>query len=81
MMHLFVVRHGETMENANNCLVGRLNTSLTEKGIDQAKQVSEYFKDKNITRNKFYSNYQEQDISNLNHRIEFLAQEVCFLIL
>ena len=47
-MQLFIVRHGETMENANNCLVGRLNTSLTEKGIDQAKQVSEYFKDKNI---------------------------------
>lgn len=41
-------RHGETIENANNCLVGRLNTSLTEKGINQAKQVSEYFKDKNI---------------------------------
>ena len=47
-MKLYVVRHGETIENANNCLVGRLNTSLTEKGINQAKQVSEYFKDKNI---------------------------------
>ena len=47
-MKLYVVTHGETIENANNCLVGRLNTSLTEKGINQAKQVSEYFKDKNI---------------------------------
>ena len=47
-MKLYVVRHGETIENANNCLVGRLYTSLTEKGINQAKQVSEYFKDKNI---------------------------------
>lgn len=47
-MKLYVVRHGETIENANDCLVGRINTSLTEKGINQAKQVSEYFKDKNI---------------------------------
>lgn len=47
-MKLYVVRHGETLENANNCLVGRLNSSLTEEGINQAKKVSEYFKDKNI---------------------------------
>lgn len=47
-MKLYVVRHGETLENANDCLVGRLNSSLTEEGINQAKKVSEYFKDKNI---------------------------------
>ncbi len=47
-MKLYVVRHGETMENANNCLVGRINSSLTIKGREQAKQVSNYFKDKKI---------------------------------
>ena len=47
-MKLYVVRHGETMENANNCLVGRINSSLTSKGKEQAKQVSNYFKDKKI---------------------------------
>ena len=47
-MKLYVVRHGETLENANDCLVGRLNSPLTEEGINQAKKVSEYFKDKNI---------------------------------
>ena len=47
-MKLYVVRHGETIENANNCLVGRINSSLTEKGIEQAKKVKEYFKDKSI---------------------------------
>ena len=47
-MKLYVVRHGETIENANNCLVGRINSSLTEKGIEQAKKVKEYFKDKTI---------------------------------
>ena len=47
-MKLYVVRHGETLENANNCLVGRINSSLTAEGINQAKKVSAYFKDKNI---------------------------------
>ena len=42
------MRHGETIENANNCLVGRINSSLTEKGIEQAKKVGNYFKDKKI---------------------------------
>ena len=47
-MKLYVVRHGETLENANNCLVGRINSSLTAEGINQDKKVSAYFKDKNI---------------------------------
>ena len=47
-MKLYVVRHGETMENANNCVVGRFNSSLTEQGLKQAKQVAKYFEDKNI---------------------------------
>ena len=47
-MKVYIVRHRETMENASNCLVGRINSSLTEEGIRQAKQVRDYFKDKNI---------------------------------
>ena len=47
-MKLYVVRHGETLENANDCLVGRINSSLTVEGINQAKVVKEKFKDINI---------------------------------
>lgn len=47
-MKLYVVRHGETLENANDCLVGRINSSLTIEGINQAKVVKEKFKDINI---------------------------------
>lgn len=47
-MKIYAVRHGETVENANNCLVGRINSSLTEEGINQAKQVRKYFEDKQI---------------------------------
>lgn len=47
-MKLYIVRHGETLENANNCLVGRLNSSLTENGKKQAYQDYLYFQDKDI---------------------------------
>lgn len=47
-MKLYVIRHGETLENANDCLVGRLNSPLTNEGIKQAKKVREYFEDKTI---------------------------------
>lgn len=47
-MKLYVVRHGETLENSNNCLVGRINSSLTEKGIEQAREVAKYFENKQI---------------------------------
>lgn len=47
-MKLYIVRHGETVENANNCLVGRRNSALTEAGIKQAHEVANYFDDKVI---------------------------------
>ncbi len=47
-MKLYIVRHGETLENANDCLVGRLNSSLTENGRKQALVVRDNLKEKNI---------------------------------
>lgn len=47
-MKLYVVRHGETLENSNDCLVGRINSSLTKKGIEQAGEVAKYFENKEI---------------------------------
>lgn len=42
-MKIYIVRHGETTENANNCLVGRINSGLTQEGINQAKEVAKKF--------------------------------------
>ena len=47
-MKLYVVRHGETIENSNNCLCGRINSSLTENGIQQANEIRNYFENKKI---------------------------------
>lgn len=45
---IYVVRHGETIQNASNCLCGRINSPLTEEGIKQAEVVRDMFKEKNI---------------------------------
>ena len=47
-MKLYVIRHGETIENSNDCLCGRINSSLTEKGIKQALEIRKYFENKKV---------------------------------
>ena len=47
-MKLILVRHGETYENVAKVSQGHMNTQLTKKGIQQAKEVSEKLKDEKI---------------------------------
>ena len=47
-MKLYVVRHGETFENASDRLQGRIDSELTLEGIKQAQVVSNIFKEKTI---------------------------------
>ena len=44
-MELFVIRHGEVDLNAKHLLNGRNDSSLTEKGINQARSASETIKE------------------------------------
>ncbi len=39
-MELFIVRHGETVENRERIIQGHLPGQLTEKGIEQAKKLA-----------------------------------------
>ena len=52
-MKIYVVRHGETDWNNKHLVQGLIDNPLNEKGREQAKNISEFFKDKNIK--KFYS--------------------------
>ena len=45
MTTLYLVRHGETVDNVNQIMQGQTQGELTENGIRQAQQVSEDFKD------------------------------------
>ncbi len=43
-MRIYLVRHGETLLNQNHCYYGVMNAVLSEKGIEQAKEVGEILK-------------------------------------
>lgn len=47
-MKLYIIRHGETFENASNRLQGRIDSNLTEEGKKQALEVRNYFVDKEV---------------------------------
>lgn len=44
-MKLFIVRHGETEQNATGILTGQIDARLTEKGETQAKEIALVLKD------------------------------------
>jgi broad specificity phosphatase PhoE len=47
-MRLIIVRHGETVGNANKLSQGHTDFKLTDKGIQQAKKIAERLKDVKI---------------------------------
>lgn len=48
MTTLFLVRHGETFDNASQLMQGQTQGKLNEKGIAQAEDVARHLKDKHI---------------------------------
>ncbi|MFC3928893.1 histidine phosphatase family protein [Streptococcus caprae] len=56
----YVMRHGETLFNTQKRVQGACDSPLTEKGIEQAQEVAEYFKQKNFHFEAVYSSTQER---------------------
>ena len=50
MKYIYLCRHGESEYNAKKIVQGHIDTQLTEKGINQAKALAEFLKDKNIQK-------------------------------
>ena len=48
MTTLYLVRHGETVDNANQIMQGQTQGKLNENGIQQARELREQWKDKAI---------------------------------
>jgi probable phosphoglycerate mutase len=48
MTTLYLVRHGETVDNANQIMQGQTQGQLNDNGIKQAREFSEQWKDKSI---------------------------------
>lgn len=43
-MKLFIVRHGQTIENAKHIIMGQRGGTLSEKGVEQAQKTAEKLK-------------------------------------
>ena len=48
MTTLYLVRHGETVDNANQIMQGQTQGELNENGLRQARELSEQWKDREI---------------------------------
>jgi len=44
-MKLIIVRHGETIDNLNHIVMGKIDGELTQKGIEQSKEVGRHLKE------------------------------------
>ena len=50
MTLLYLVRHGETVDNANHIMQGQTQGELNEQGIKQAEELSERLKMSRLMR-------------------------------
>ena len=66
-MKLYFVRHGETDMNARNMFYGWYDADINAKGVSQAEELREAFKDIHI--DKIYSS----DLTRASHTAEIIA--------
>lgn len=65
MQTIYLMRHGETLFNAQRRVQGWSDSPLTEKGIAQAQAVGRYFKEQGIVFRSAYSSTQERATDTL----------------
>ena len=65
---LILMRHGETQYNAEHKMTGRADIPLTEKGVNQAKQVGKIIRHFNI--HALYSSSQKRAFNTLVHALD-----------
>ncbi|HIY91642.1 histidine phosphatase family protein [Companilactobacillus sp. HBUAS56275] len=57
---LYLMRHGQTQFNKLHKIQGACDSPLTQKGIDDAKKVGQYFKEHQLIFDHAYSSTQER---------------------
>lgn len=76
MTVLFLVRHGETVDNARQMMQGQMQGELNEKGIAQAEAVAEQLKDEHfdaIISSDLHRAVQTAEIIALPHRLPVIT--------
>ena len=67
-MHLFLVRHGETVWNVERRCQGHTDIPLNEKGLEQAEKLGRYLQ--NVQLDAVYAS----DLSRAGQTAEKIAQ-------
>ena len=55
MLKIYLVRHGQDVDNKNGILNGHRDSDLTDIGVSQARELAAFIKEQNITFAKVYS--------------------------
>jgi len=55
MLHIYLARHGQDQDNSNSILNGHRDTPLTEKGVEQAREIARKINEAGITFDKVYT--------------------------
>lgn len=78
MSKLILIRHGQSVWNAENKFTGWVDVDLSEKGINEAKKSAELIKNLNIKIDKFYTSYLKRAIKTLTVILEMNNLELKF---
>ncbi|KAI5240033.1 phosphoglycerate mutase-like protein [Aureobasidium subglaciale] len=54
-MRLFLIRHGETVDNVTGILAGRRDSALTNHGAEQARRLSDYLAENRASLTRIFS--------------------------
>ncbi|WDF83266.1 histidine phosphatase family protein [Lacticaseibacillus pabuli] len=63
---IYLMRHGETLFNAENRIQGWCDSPLTDRGIAQAESIGRYFQRKGITIQSAYTSTSERAMDTLS---------------
>ena len=73
MPKVYFIRHGQTEANVKGILTGRMETNLTQKGIDDAKEVGKTLKEK-------FDYYYCSPLNRTHQTLKAIVGDVDFII-
>ncbi|GAP03323.1 phosphoglyceromutase [Fructobacillus pseudoficulneus] len=74
MAKLVLIRHGQSEWNALNLFNGWIDTKLSDKGIDQAKQAGALLKEEGLVFDQAYTSVLTRAITTLHYALEEAGQ-------
>ena len=75
LMHLVIVRHGESVWNKENLFTGWTDVDLSEAGVEEAKEGGRALKEAGYDFDVCYTSYLKRAIHTLNHILEEMDRE------